>query len=181
MYIPHRCGVAGLLAGLGHLYPSYLFLFQCLIILEISSPWVHMLACLYDGTSYKVKLDDPTANPLLKFYYRPRVLSVFWNGNGVFMVSVYMLHFMPEFYTSEHHNTVHTCSLCLCACVCVRACLLCLIPVSVFGREVGLWQLLVAIFLPISLVKQCFHALQLVLAFQKLARLDTSKRAEKSS
>ena len=92
---PHRCAGGGLLVVLGHFYPAYLFLFQFLIALDISSHWVQMYSSLQLGDSSH-KVTDLSANPVMRFYYTPRVLTVFCIGNEVFFISLYMLHFMLD-------------------------------------------------------------------------------------
>ncbi|CAI8027191.1 CDP-diacylglycerol--inositol 3-phosphatidyltransferase [Geodia barretti] len=42
------------------------------------------------------KVTDLSANPVMRFYYTPRVLTVFCIGNEVFFISLYMLHFMLD-------------------------------------------------------------------------------------
>ena len=85
-----------LIVVLGYFYPSYLFLFQLLIALDISSHWVQMYSSLQHGeTSHKVT--DLTANPVMRFYYMRPVLFVFCAANELFFCSLYVLHFTPGF------------------------------------------------------------------------------------
>ena len=96
MFLIIRCSWLGLIVVLGYFYPSYLFLFQLLIALDISSHWVQMYSSLQHGeTSHKVT--DLTANPVMRFYYTPSVLRVFCIGHEAFFISIYMLNFPSDF------------------------------------------------------------------------------------
>ena len=88
---------------LGHFYPAYLFLFQFLIALDISSHWVQMYSSLQRGDSSH-KVTDLSANPVMRFYYMRPVLFTFCAGNELFFCSLYVLYFTPGF-SSEHLYT----------------------------------------------------------------------------
>ena len=45
------------MAGLGHLFPRYLFAFQMLVALDIGSHWVHMTATHMSGSSSHKNID----------------------------------------------------------------------------------------------------------------------------
>ena len=84
-----RCATTGLILVLGYLYPSYLFLFQLVVVLNISSHW--MLACSFiikGDSSHKV-----TENVFLKIYYMEPVLSVICGGSELFFISLYIAYF----------------------------------------------------------------------------------------
>lgn len=79
----------GLILVLCYFYPSYLFLFQLVMALNISSHW--MLACSFiikGDSSHKV-----TENLVLKIYYREPVLSIICGGSELFFLSLYIAYF----------------------------------------------------------------------------------------
>ena len=89
---PIRCATTCLIVVLGYFYPSYLFLFQLLIALDISSHWIQMYSSLQHGeTTHKVT--DLAANPVMRFYYMRPVLFAFCAGNELFFSSLYILYF----------------------------------------------------------------------------------------
>ena len=63
------------MAGLGHLFPRYLFAFQMLVALDIGSHWVHMTATHMSGSSSHKNI-DLKKNPLLRLYYTNRACLV---------------------------------------------------------------------------------------------------------
>jgi CDP-diacylglycerol--inositol 3-phosphatidyltransferase len=91
-----RCAGIGLLVVLGHFYPAYLFLFQFLIALDISSHWIQMYSSLQQGDSSH-KVTDLSANPVMRFYYMRPVLFAFCAANELFFCSLYVLYFTPGF------------------------------------------------------------------------------------
>ena len=81
-----------MLLTLGHLYPSYLLLFQVVAALSISRMWLHVYFSLLKGKSSH-KVSGSGTNPVLRIYYIPAVLSTACIGNELFLVSLYMLYF----------------------------------------------------------------------------------------
>ena len=60
--------------------------------------------------------------------------------------------------------------------------LLCvIITVPVLGYEVGVWTLMAVLTFPISFLKQCVSVVQLVVACQNIAVLDSSIRARRAT
>lgn len=95
-----RLGSTAILAVLGHLYPSYIFIFQLMVMLDISSHWILTYSTALLGRSSH-KLTDSSLNPLLRIYYIPSILTLFVFTNELFLASLYILHFTPGF-TGEY-------------------------------------------------------------------------------
>ena len=89
-----RCATTCLIVVLGYFYPSYLFLFQVVVALDISSHWIQMYSSLIQGESSH-KVTDLSANPFMRFYYMRPVLFTFCAANELFFASLYILHFTP--------------------------------------------------------------------------------------
>nr|CAG4646520.1 EOG090X0BWK [Macrothrix elegans] len=88
-----RCATMCLLATLGYFYPSYLFVFQLVMVIDISCHWVHLHTSNVLGkTSHKNV--DAEENALLHFYYTNRQFLFFMcAGNELFYSMLYLLHF----------------------------------------------------------------------------------------
>ncbi|KAL2078804.1 hypothetical protein ACEWY4_026489 [Coilia grayii] len=93
-----RCATMCLLVNLALLYPSYTFLFQLSMSLDIASHWLHLHSSMMKGaTSHKTI--DLSGNPILRIYYTSRpVLFVMCMGNELFFCLLYVLHFTEEPY-----------------------------------------------------------------------------------
>lgn len=66
--VTDRCATTCLICVLCYFYPYWIFMWQLLIALDISSHWVQMYCSLLHGeTTHKVT--DLSANPLMRFYY----------------------------------------------------------------------------------------------------------------
>ncbi|XP_063076725.1 CDP-diacylglycerol--inositol 3-phosphatidyltransferase [Engraulis encrasicolus] len=91
-----RCATMCLLVNLALLYPSYTFLFQISMSLDIASHWLHLHSSMMTGaTSHKAI--DLSGNPILRIYYTSRpVLFVMCSGNELFFCLLYILHFIEE-------------------------------------------------------------------------------------
>jgi CDP-diacylglycerol--inositol 3-phosphatidyltransferase len=94
--VTDRVATTCLIVVLGHFYPAYLFLFQFLIALDISSHWIQMYSSLQQGDSSH-KVTDLSANPVMRFYYMRPVLFAFCAANELFFCSLYVLYFTPGF------------------------------------------------------------------------------------
>ncbi|XP_028517449.1 CDP-diacylglycerol--inositol 3-phosphatidyltransferase [Exaiptasia diaphana] len=88
-----RCVTTALLMMLSVFYPSYLFLFQFLVCLDISSHWIHVQSSLMKGSSHKAI--DLSGNYFLRIYYKKVVLFIFCAGNELFFCTLYLIHFTP--------------------------------------------------------------------------------------
>ena len=53
--------------------------------------------------------------------------------------------------------------------------------VNVFGREVGVWQVLAVVTFPISMLKQVVSVIQLIVACKNLGALDVVARSRVSA
>ncbi|XP_074552435.1 CDP-diacylglycerol--inositol 3-phosphatidyltransferase [Halichoeres trimaculatus] len=91
-----RCATMCLLVNLSLLYPSYTFLFQLSMCLDIASHWLHLHSSTIKGsTSHKTI--DLSGNPILRVYYTSKpVLFVMCSGNELFFCLLYLLHHIPE-------------------------------------------------------------------------------------
>ena len=82
-----------MLAVLGYFYPSSMFIFQLLMIIDISSHWCASYSAALHSKSHKDQ--DTSVHLLVRFYYIPSVLSVFCATTELFLAALYMLHFTP--------------------------------------------------------------------------------------
>ena len=88
-----RCGTTCLIMMLCNLYPAYLLAFQCLVSLDITSHWAQMFATLTKGGNNHKNI-RAEANPLLKIYYKDRViLFTFCAGAELFYIFLYLMYF----------------------------------------------------------------------------------------
>eukprot|EP00051_Salpingoeca_urceolata_P004672 m.66807 g.66807 ORF g.66807 m.66807 type:complete len:219 (-) comp13782_c0_seq3:176-832(-) len=88
--VSDRCTTLALLVTLGALYPKYLLYFQLVIILDISSHWIHMYSALSGShSSHK----DSSKNPLLKLYYSKVILFSLCSANELFWMALYLGYF----------------------------------------------------------------------------------------
>ncbi|XP_046894310.1 CDP-diacylglycerol--inositol 3-phosphatidyltransferase isoform X1 [Hypomesus transpacificus] len=91
-----RCATMCLLVNLAVLYPSYIFLFQLSMSLDIASHWLHLHSSTMKGsTSHKAI--DLSGNPILRLYYTSRpVLFVMCMGNELFFCLLYVLYYIED-------------------------------------------------------------------------------------
>ncbi|KAM6966078.1 CDP-diacylglycerol--inositol 3-phosphatidyltransferase [Tautogolabrus adspersus] len=91
-----RCATMCLLVNLSLIYPSYTFLFQLSMCLDIASHWLHLHSSTIKGsTSHKTI--DLSGNPILRVYYTSKsVLFVMCSGNELFFCLLYLLHHIEE-------------------------------------------------------------------------------------
>ncbi|XP_029944745.1 CDP-diacylglycerol--inositol 3-phosphatidyltransferase [Salarias fasciatus] len=91
-----RCATMCLLVNLSLLYPSYTFLFQLSMCLDIASHWLHLHSSTVRGSNSH-KTIDLSGNPVLRIYYTSKpVLFVMCAGNELFFCLLYLLHHIPE-------------------------------------------------------------------------------------
>ncbi|XP_068193712.1 CDP-diacylglycerol--inositol 3-phosphatidyltransferase-like isoform X2 [Antennarius striatus] len=91
-----RCATMCLLVNLSLLYPSYTFLFQLSMCLDISSHWLHLHSSTIKGSASH-KTIDLSGNPVLRVYYTNKmVLFVMCAGNELFFCLLYLLHHQQE-------------------------------------------------------------------------------------
>lgn len=91
--VTDRVSTAGLLVILAQFYPSIQFVFQCLIVLDISSHWIQVYCNLLKGENSHKNVEE-NGNVLLRLYYTSRVvLFSMCAGNELFFAMLYLLHF----------------------------------------------------------------------------------------
>ncbi|XP_078125148.1 CDP-diacylglycerol--inositol 3-phosphatidyltransferase isoform X3 [Sander vitreus] len=91
-----RCATMCLLVNLSLLYPSYTFLFQLSMCVDIASHWLHLHSSTIKGSASH-KTIDLSGNPVLRIYYTSKpVLFVMCAGNELFFCLLYLLHHMEE-------------------------------------------------------------------------------------
>ncbi|XP_071402048.1 CDP-diacylglycerol--inositol 3-phosphatidyltransferase [Centroberyx affinis] len=91
-----RCATMCLLVNLALLYPSYTFLFQLSMCLDIASHWLHLHSSMMKGSASH-KTIDLSGNPILRIYYTSRpVLFVMCMGNELFFCLLYILYYIEE-------------------------------------------------------------------------------------
>jgi len=92
-----RCATMCLLATLCTFYPSYLFFFQIIMLVDISCHWIHLhTSNLMGKVSHKNITEEE--NALLRFYYTNKpFLFVMCAGNELFYSMLYLLHFTYGF------------------------------------------------------------------------------------
>lgn len=91
-----RCATMCLLVNLSLLYPSYTFLFQLSMCLDISSHWLHLHSSTMKGSGSHKSI-DLSGNPVLRLYYTSKpVLFVMCAGNELFFCLLYVLHHMEN-------------------------------------------------------------------------------------
>lgn len=91
-----RCATMCLLVNLSLLYPSYTFLFQLSMSLDISSHWLHLHSTTVKGSASH-KTIDLSGNPILRVYYTSKpVLFVMCMGNELFFSLLYILYHIEE-------------------------------------------------------------------------------------
>ncbi|XP_061159369.1 CDP-diacylglycerol--inositol 3-phosphatidyltransferase isoform X1 [Syngnathus typhle] len=91
-----RCATMCLLVNLALLYPSYAFLFQLSMCLDIASHWLHLHSSTVKGSASHKSI-DLSGNPLLRIYYTNKVVLFFMcMGNELFFCLLYILHHLQE-------------------------------------------------------------------------------------
>jgi len=93
--ITDMCNTMCLLTTLSTFYPSFIFLFQLSMTINIASHWLHTHTSLLKGAKSH-KSVDPKGNMLMQIYYTNRtVLFSMVAGNELFYTSLYLVHFFP--------------------------------------------------------------------------------------
>ncbi|KAM3598768.1 uncharacterized protein V6R79_022313 [Siganus canaliculatus] len=91
-----RCATMCLLVNLSLLYPSYTFLFQLSMCLDISSHWLHLHSSTIKGSTSHKSI-DLSGNPVLRLYYTSKpVLFVMCLGNELFFCLLYVFYHLQE-------------------------------------------------------------------------------------
>jgi len=88
-----RCATMCLLTTLSTFYPSFMFLFQLSMTIDISCHWLHLHTSLLQGSTSH-KFVDPTGNYWMRLYYTDRkVLFGMCAGNELFYAMLYLSYF----------------------------------------------------------------------------------------
>lgn len=88
-----RCATMCLLTTLSTFYPSFMFIFQLSMTIDIACHWIHLHTSLLEGKGSH-KFVDPTGNWFMKMYYTDRrVLFGMCAGNELFYAMLYLLNF----------------------------------------------------------------------------------------
>ncbi|KAK9534491.1 hypothetical protein VZT92_006933 [Zoarces viviparus] len=91
-----RCATMCLLVNLSLLYPSYTFLFQLSMCVDIASHWLHLHSSTVTGSASHKSI-DLSGNPVLRIYYTSKpVLFVMCAGNELFFCLLFLLHHIQE-------------------------------------------------------------------------------------
>ncbi|CAN9505018.1 unnamed protein product [Ophioblennius macclurei] len=91
-----RCATMCLLVNLSLLYPSYTFLFQLSMCLDVASHWLHLHSSTVRGSTSHKNI-DLSGNPILRIYYTSKpVLFIMCAGNELFFCLLYLLHHIQE-------------------------------------------------------------------------------------
>lgn len=93
--VTDRFATACLVVILSHLYFQYRHTCMLLIILDISSHWLRVVASLLAGEGHK----KIKSSFLLQTYYNNRiVLGLVCLGNELFYIFAYLMYFFPQVY-----------------------------------------------------------------------------------
>jgi len=91
--VTDRFSTAILVVILSHLYFPYRHICMLLIILDLCSHWLRVVASLLVGEGHK---KIKSGSKLLQIYYHNRIaLGLICLGNEVFYISLYMAYFFP--------------------------------------------------------------------------------------
>ncbi|XP_013791712.2 CDP-diacylglycerol--inositol 3-phosphatidyltransferase-like [Limulus polyphemus] len=89
-----RCATMCLLVTLAYFYPSYMFLFQLSMVIDIASHWIHIQTSLMQGKTSHKSYVDAAENPVLRIYYTSKpVLFSMCAGNELFYSMLYLIYF----------------------------------------------------------------------------------------
>lgn len=90
-----RCATMCLLVVLSYFYPSWMFMFQLSMTIDIASHWLHLHSSLLKGSESHKKI-DLSGNFILRHYYTNRkILFAMCAGNELFYSMLYLLYFTP--------------------------------------------------------------------------------------
>ena len=93
--VTDRSATSMLLLQLCIMYPQYLFVFQLLVGLDLSSHYMHIVASSKQGHKSHKDCDSSTPT-LMKLYYTNKIfLFSICGGNEVFFICLYGLRWFP--------------------------------------------------------------------------------------
>lgn len=141
-----RCATMCLMGALCYFYPKYMLFFQFSMFVDIISHWFHFYGSLMKGASSHKQL-DLSANPILRHYYHNKInLFVMCAANELFYCMLYLTYFTPG-------------------------------PMLGVGWfSVGLWNLILYLSAPLSLIKLGISILQFYAACHNIAAIDMEER-----
>lgn len=91
--VTDRCATSSLIAYLSLIYPSWTFIWQVLISLDLASHYMHMYAMLLSGSSSHKNVDKKQLKILSLYYNDRNVLFVVCLVNELFYVALYLHHY----------------------------------------------------------------------------------------
>ena len=143
--VADRSATAGLCLILAQLYPDYLLVFILAIALDISSHYYSIYAKgLLGKTSHKDTELWANSHWLLKLYYGNKTfMDVLILGNELFYILLYLAFYFVGF------------------------------NVALLNWDVNIWQIALAVCLPIYLLKQTTNILQLQSSALQIATIDS--------
>lgn len=149
--VADRSATAGLCLILSQLYPDYLLVFIIAIALDISSHYYSIYAKgILGKSSHKDTELWANSSKLLKLYYGNKpFMDLLILGNELFYILLYLAYFIVGF------------------------------NISLFSWEVNIWQVAIAICLPIYLLKQITNILQLQSSAMQIATVDSANNEPK--
>lgn len=125
--VTDRFATAILVVILSHLYPEYRHICMLLIVLDITSHWIRVVASLLVGEGHKT---IKNTYKLLQIYYSNRiVLGLVCLGNELFYISAYMYFYFPTISVLDFSINLFGLTVLVCA------------PVFFFKQMLNLMQL----------------------------------------
>lgn len=146
--VADRSATAGLCLILAQLYPNFLLAFIIAIALDISSHYYSIYAKgILGKSSHKDSELWANSNVLLKLYYGNKpFMDVLILGNELFYILLYLAYYIVGF------------------------------NISLFQWDVNVWQVAIAVCMPIYLLKQATNILQLQSSAIQIAAVDSTNR-----
>ena len=141
--VADRCATAGLCLILAQLYPKYLLFFIGAIALDVSSHYYLVYATrMLEKASHKDSAEW-SSNKLMKLYYGKKTfMDILILGNELFYILLYLNFYLVGFIFTFSDVTLN------------------------------IWQLSIAVCLPIYFLKQATNVFQLQNAAREIARID---------
>ena len=143
--VADRSATAGLCLILAQLYPDYLLAFIIAIALDITSHYYSIYAKgILGKTSHKDTELWANSHGLLKLYYGSKpFMDVLILGNELFYILLYLAYYIVGF------------------------------NLSLLNWDINIWQIAIAVSLPIYLLKQITNILQLQSSAIQIATIDS--------
>ena len=136
--VTDRFATACLVVILSHLFFPFRHVCMLLIILDISSHWLRVVASLLIGEGHK---NIKSNSQLLQLYYHNRlVLGLVCLGNELFYIFAYMTYFFPEVTLLEYSANVFGFAMLVCSPVFLLKQVLNLIQIRYSAWEIVEWE-----------------------------------------